>query len=281
MDSKEANRHSGFPQVAHYYDQHIWKPGETYRIRVSNIYDISKFWIVLLEQELTLFQKFIHKFYTDKGEKYKIPTEQLHNKMYCVAFVEGSFYRGMIVDIPLFADSIQRAIVLLIDYGQVLAVKFEELYYFYDKFYQVPRFAVRACLSQIQPSNKDTWTSNVIHRFNELVSEKVLLCILESTDPVNKIVYITIGDVDQQSEVHDIGDILLKENMAIPITAKKGSKRKKRLVPVTKYPFLFPTFEAIEQGEMPSSAKIFDLLKHSRVSNDLLNSYYNFNEILY
>lgn len=263
--------------VAHFYDKHTWKIGETYRIRVSHIYDVSKFWIVLLEQDLTLFQKFIHKFYTEKGEQYKIPSENLYKKMYCIVFIHGSFYRGMLTDIPIFTNTDQRAIVFLIDYGQVMPVAFQDLYYFYDKLYQVPRFAVRACLSQIQPCDGDTWTYNVIKRFNELVSQKILLCILESTDSINKIVYINIGDIDQHSQVHDIGDILLNDKLAISITAKRNNINDK-LVPKTKYPFLFPTFEAIEQGEKPPFAKIFNLLKQSKASYNFLSSYYNFVE---
>lgn len=281
MESKETiNQQPDDGQIAYFYDKNTWKIGETYRMRVSHIFDISKFWIVLLEQELTVFQKFINNIYLKNRDQYKMPPEKLHRNMYCVAFTDGSFFRGIIVDIPFLTSNVQKAMVFLIDFGQVVPVEFNEIYNFYEKFYQVPSFAVRACLSHIQPCDGNAWPIKSIQRFNELVCGKVLLCVLENTDSVNRVVYIRISDIDQNSQVHDIGDILLKESLAIPITARIRRKKVRRLKPICKYPYLFPTFEAIEQCDAPPNAKIFDLVKQSRGSFALLESYYGQNDTL-
>lgn len=266
-------------QIAYFFDQNNWKIGETYRMRVSHIFDLSKFWIVLLEQELTVFQKFLNSFYDKNKQQFQISVdEELRSKMYCVAFSDGGFYRGMILDIPLLTDTKQKAIVFLIDFGYIAPVQFEHLYHCYEKLYQVPSFAVRASLTQVQPCDSETWTGSVIQRFNELVYEKVLLCILENIDPINRVVYISIADVDQYSQIHDIGDTLLNENLAVPLTTKRKAKKYRKLHALRNYSYQYPTFQAIEQSEQPPNAKVFELLKQSRAAVNLLASYYKFDE---
>lgn len=219
----------------------------------------------------------MEKFYNENKQQFKISVDELCSKMYCVAFTEGSFYRGKVVEIPQFTDSRQRATVFLIDFGYTVHVEFTHLYYCYEKLYEVPHFAVRACLSQIKPCDSDIWTGNVIQRFNELVYEKVLLCILESVDPINKVVYISIADVDKYSQVYDIGDTLVIESLAIPLTSKrKMTKTQKQ--PIKEYSYLYPTSEAIEQCEAPSNAKIFEHLYQSRAAFSLWGCYYKINE---
>lgn len=243
--------------VRPFYDVQQWEIGETYRIRVSHIYDLAKFWIVLLEKELTLFQNFLHKLYTKDFEQYKIPEQIIKCKMYCVAYVDDTFYRGQIVEIPYFGESIQRAAVFLIDYGQVVFVKFNDLFYFYRKLYQVPYFSVRASLSWIEPFHSDFWPLNVIQRFSDLVTNKILLCTLESTDVANKIVYITITDFDQHSQAININDLLINEKLAVPST----TKREKNKPSSSKYPCLFPPFEEIENCKVTTAAKYFEYIK--------------------
>lgn len=264
------------PQITSYYDTHSWKIGETYRMRVSYIFDLSKFWVVLLEEELNIFQEYIHKFYVANGAQYKIEEKMFHKKMCCVVFTEGSFYRAKIVEIPVFIDGIQRVVVLLIDFGQIISVTINHLYHLHEKFY-IPCFAVRACLSQIQPScDSDRWSSKAIQRFNQLVSEKVLLCLLESTDHENKIINISIAEVDHQLQVHDIRTSLVKERLAVSITTRRKKWKTNRLIPITKNPFLFPSFEAIEQGEVPAEAKYYNLLKQMKASLLLKQTQQNF-----
>lgn len=272
------------PQVPYFYDKHPWKVGETYRMRVSHIFDLSKFWVVLLEEELSRFQEYIHNFYVTDRVQYKIESKMICREMYSVVFTEGSFYRAKIVDIPFMAGGVQRVTALLIDFGQVISVNINHVYYFHEKFHKVPCFATRACLSHIQPSNdKDRWSSKAILRFNELVCGKILLCLLESTDQVNKIINISIADVDQQLQVHDIGNILVKEKLAEVVASKKRKKWNKRLIPITKNPYLFPTFEAIEEGEVPSCAKSYNSLrkanlKQTKPNFSYLECYYYFDQ---
>lgn len=271
-----------------FYEKQSWKVGESYRMRVSHIFDLSKFYVVFLEEELNLFQNYIHYYYFTNGAHCRIKRTMLHQKLYCVVFTEGSFFRAKIVNIPIFVNGIERVMVYLIDFGQVVPVNFKDVYYLHEKFYRIPCFAVRACLNHIQPYDSNTWSVKAIQRFNELVKEKVLICVLESTDPVNKIINISIADVDHQLQVHDICTILVKEKLALPVTTRRKWWYSNSLIPNIKNPYLFPSFQAIEQGKVPADAKSFNLLiqmntnlfivKQVEPNFPLLKCYYNFDQ---
>ncbi|KAJ8965464.1 hypothetical protein NQ314_004109 [Rhamnusium bicolor] len=246
-------------EIPYYYDREVWKIGETYRMRVGHVYDPTKFWIVLKERELDIMQAFLMDFYTENGEQ------------------------GLIVNIPHSSTVDKKAWVYLIDFGYIAVILMDNLYYLYEKLYGVPQFAVRASLGHVRPYRKPNWDYNAMRRFNELVSGKVLLCILECTDPVRKIVHITIGNVNDTSSVSDIGHILINEKLARSIAKRsspeKESRNNSRYVPKTKYPYLFPSFEAIESGMVPSCVYTSELLRQCIATDVLFKPYFAYGGI--
>ncbi|KAJ8920422.1 hypothetical protein NQ315_005288 [Exocentrus adspersus] len=260
-------------EIPQYYDKEKWKSSETYRMRVSNIYDPSKFWIVIKEQELDIFQKYLNSFYTQHGSCYKIPMDALSKNMYCAAMADNSFFRGLIVNIPHSLSVQKTAVVFLFDFGYISLVNLEDLYYLSEDLYEIPQFSVRASLSGVQPFDNCIWDYNVVKRFYELVSGKILLCILECTDRSRKMIEIVIGSVNEFSVVTDIGNVLIKEKLARSVfmkgTASDLITKNSRYVTKTKFPFLFPSIEAIEEGLVPPSVYTSELLNHC-VARDVL-----------
>lgn len=187
--------------IPYSFDKIVWKIGETYKIRIGNIYDPSKFWIVHYEKELTVFHKFINKFYNERGEDYRMPKEVIKRNRYCTVCTDGAYYRGVIVNIPSFTDVELKVVVFLFDFGFTTTVSLEDVFYLYEKLYKIPRFAIRACLTGIEPIDSDTWTSKAVEKFNELTIGKVLLCVLESKDVQMRIAYIRVGEVTPYNEV--------------------------------------------------------------------------------
>lgn len=266
-------------EIPYYYDRQNWKPGQTYKIRISSIYDPSKFWVVVKDRELDIFVKFLTDFYNKYGNCYKMSLNTVSRNIYCTVFTDNAFYRGIIINIPHSFSLEKKAVVFLFDFGYISTVNVEDLYYLAEKFYEVPRFAVRASLSYLQPHNNYIWSYELVKRFDELVSKKLLLCILECTDPNRKIIIIRIGNVNEFSHVTDIGDILIREKLAEIILTKQKSKKvndNSRYAPKTKYPYLFPSFEAIESGIVPSSVYISELLGQCVPRDVLFKPYFKY-----
>lgn len=265
--------------IPYSFDKIQWKVGNTYRIRIGHIYDLSKFWIINLEKELTLFQDFLNDFFTKNGAKYKMPKEVIEVNIYCIGFSDGGYYRGIIVNIPCIATARRTVLMFLFDFGFLVNITLDNLYFLPEKFYGTPRFAIRACLNRIQPRNGDAWTYNDVKRFNDLVSGKVLLCIVEYADLDYRTLYVNVGSVNEQSsQVNDIGEMFLSEKLARPITSRRSKREEPKagFIPKTKYPWLYPSFDEIEQGTMPSSVYIMEMMKKCKSSQFLLRAYYDY-----
>ncbi|KAG5877949.1 hypothetical protein JTB14_001179 [Gonioctena quinquepunctata] len=147
--------------------------------------------------------------------------------------------------------------------------------------FDVPQFAIRACLYGVEPYEGENWCSQVVNRFHYLTNGKVLLCVLEATDPSRRIVYIRVSsNVDDYFQVKDIGEMLINEKLLRKATLKSDKYQgASKMVPKTKYPYLFPSFESIENGMMPSSVYINELLKHCITSIILFKPYFTYNGI--
>ncbi|XP_057671107.1 uncharacterized protein LOC130902796 [Diorhabda carinulata] len=267
-------------EIPYSYDKIKWKLGETYRIRVGNIYDPSKFWIVHFENELSLFFKYMNSYYETKKEEYRMRPASIKIKRYCAAFTDGAFYRGIIVDIPLFNKKEKQVVVFLFDFGFTNVVTIDNLYFLCEKMYSIPRYAIRARLHGLEPFKTDTWTNKSADTFKEMTQGKILLCVLTEIDPVLRTIFIRVMDVPQFNKIVDIGQVLISEKLAKLTTSRKSKKHNKsRLVSKVRYPYLFPSFEALENGNMPSTVFINESLKQCITSSILFKPYYNFNGV--
>lgn len=267
-------------EIPYSYDSIKWKLGETYRARVGNIYDPSKFWIVHFENELSVFFKYMNSFYDTRREEYRMPPESVKVKRYCVAFTDGAFYRGIIVNIPMLNRKEIQVTVFLFDFGFTNVVTLDNLYFLCEKMYKIHRFAIRARLHGIEPVKTDAWTQMSTDTFKESTQGKVLLCVLTETNPLHRTVFVRIVDLVQYNKIIDIGQILINEKLAKLTALRKSSKNNKcRLVSKVRYPYLFPSFEALETGRMPSTVFITESLKQCITSSILFQPYCSFNGV--
>lgn len=147
---------------------------ESYPVQVTHIYDPSHFYIVNRIAEIGAFHQYMHNFYGKYKRYYRIPIEQLKLNMYCVVHMETRFYRGILTNVPLLGDSQTLVFLFLIDYGSTAKVPLDQVYFMTEAMFDVPAFAVRACLQGkiycFQSTNR--------YLFREsLTSQQVSLCM--------------------------------------------------------------------------------------------------------
>lgn len=263
-----------------------WRIGDSYSVRIANIYDPSKFWLVIKHRELDLFQTYLHKFYTEHLENYRIPSNKLKLDLYCVVYTNKTFYRGKIIDFQITSSITKKAQLYLIDFGYVCGVPINDVFYLSEKMYSVPQFAIRASLA-INLSKKDQktfWDEAIVKQFQELTTEKILLAKLVHVDLKLSCLYIKLGLFnDETQHIIDLSSVLIKEQKHVYILRRKQakekgkSKRKVKFIPKVKHLRDMPPFELIENGCVPPSYKISQLLLQSSLFDFVYKNYYVFN----
>ncbi|CAH1964033.1 unnamed protein product [Acanthoscelides obtectus] len=258
--------------IPYFFDyMKTWTPSKTYTVRIANIYDISKFWVVFHYNELDIFRSFLSDYYKKHGHLYKI--KAVRRGIYCVVFAEGAYYRGIVAEV----SEEPKVLVFFMDFGYISAVEQPNIYYLAEKFYNVPRFAVRAVLHGIHPVDTCHWTMDAIKRFTELVAEKIMLCFVVGPLENFRTVYVHLADFNQSitsQRFQDVGDKLISEKLAsVAVPSSMDNVKGKRLVPIVKYPYLFPSFDVLEKCTMPFTAYTMDMLRQCKSSSVLLKPY--------
>lgn len=127
------------------------------------------------------------------------------------------------------------------------------------------------------------WTKQEHQVLTEIITDKKLYARIEGINEDNKILYIDIFAKDSCASVHMANSVtlqLLKANMVSPATVKPKTHRKlTKYVPVMKFPHLYPTIEAIEEGKVPSSLWEQNLVKDNVPLDLLLRPYYKYEDI--
>ncbi|CAG9830981.1 unnamed protein product [Diabrotica balteata] len=263
--------------IPHSYDGINWKLESIYNIRVGNIYDPSKFWIVHFTEELNLFYSYMNSFYNEKYEEYRMPVEYMKRNTYCAVYTDNGFYRALIVEITNTVRPDDRIIVFLLDFGYTSTVSPDNIYILYEKMFHMPRCAIRACLYGIEPYDSDTWTTQATEKFKELTQGKILMGQLCGIDDKYKTVYIRIVDIAHATEQMDVGETLIIKKMAKIARIKNmkcTEKHTEKFIPKVKYPYLCPSFDLLESGTMPSSVHVVELLKTYMMTEKLFQPYY-------
>lgn len=111
----------------------------------------------------------------------------------------------------------------------------------------------------------------------------MLYAKIEGINKSNKILYVDIFRkvrCDSSHIAESVTSKMLQANMATPAsTTPNKLKTVTKYHPITNYPHLFPTIEAIEEGKVPSSLWELSLVKECVPHDLLLDSYYQYQDI--
>ncbi|XP_057653480.1 tudor domain-containing 6-like [Diorhabda carinulata] len=257
------------------YSTETIKPNDIYSVLIDNVYDPSKFWLILHVKERQLFEQYITNYYKEK----KILMTENHIKMYatCIVCIDSVYYRAIVL--PTLLQNKAKLRVFLIDYGQCVNIALDNIFYIFKKHRTVPRFAIRGALADVVPINRhEPWTRADLYEFSLLISEKRLLAKIIEIDSQEKVLHIALFSVNE-SAVVSINEKLIENGIAthgtwIYNSNYKISKYRRKI----KYMHLIPTFHAIETGMVPSSLWEQSLIKE--VPLDLLQRpYYEYQNI--
>lgn len=95
--------------------------------------------------------------------------------------------------------------------------------------------------------------------------------------------YVDIFRKKKYNSIHTAQSVtseMLQANMASPASATpKIMEQITKYHPITHYPYLYPTIEAIEEGKVPSSLWELTLVKESVPKDLLLSAYYQYQDI--
>lgn len=122
--------------------------GEIYEIKVKNIFDPSKLWVIIHFKELMLFTRYLTIYYSNDENRIKIPIFKLRKYLTCIIERNSNYHRAVIL--PIFLPE-EKLRVFLIDEGTFINVNINKIYYMLQRHSEVPRFALRACLINIAP----------------------------------------------------------------------------------------------------------------------------------
>lgn len=123
--------------------------GEIYEIKLKNLFDPSKLWVVINFKELMLFTRYLTIYYSNEENRIKIPMFKLKKYLICIIERNSNYHRAVIL--PLYFSDEKKQRVFLIDEGMFVNVNINKIYYILQRHSKVPRFALRACIINIAP----------------------------------------------------------------------------------------------------------------------------------
>ncbi|XP_026462152.1 bromodomain-containing protein DDB_G0270170-like isoform X2 [Ctenocephalides felis] len=186
------------------------------RIIITEIYDPTKFWFVLDDEDhFQLMNKMMdemQEYYENNQESLKI--NNLQKNMYCAASYANSWQRAYIVDV----EETTKVKLYFIDYGSLIVADTSTIRYLSKDFQSLPKQVIRGRLDFIIPTNNSThWDLFVCRFFFKLIEERRLLCLTTEIDEENNIIWMTIKDFEHHKtnpETLTLNEILVKKGYA-------------------------------------------------------------------
>ncbi|CAH0549529.1 unnamed protein product [Brassicogethes aeneus] len=254
------------------------KEGDYYECKIEYVYDLSKFWVVIKNKELGYFQEHWRLFYDDPRNLSRIPASQIEAGKACLVKTNNFFYRCVVQENMLMSSNKIR--VFYVDYGIIMTISIEDVYYIHEHVCSVPRFALRAMLANICPySTGQMWTIDDLGYFWNLIGKKSLFAKICLIDRENSILHVAIRELCHH-HCDYVNDILIKDKVA-KIIGKEDENIKNRIrfgkyKAKVKYLYMYPSFELIEKGVVPKSLNEFSLLKKEVPLDIIYPNYFEF-----
>ncbi|CAH0557704.1 unnamed protein product [Brassicogethes aeneus] len=197
-------------KIPDFFDKETWVCGKTYDVKVSHIYSPSVIWIVTKHRELNLFFKVMNQFYHKSYKDWSLAEEKIQKGLYCTVYVDGAFYRALVKQISLTTSGVVGIKVFLIDFGSLASVTTENIFQLKESMLKLPCFCVRASLWNIKPKHV-MWQQEEINRLSELVKSASTVAIVDFIDTNLKTLRIRIGLCENNLNVTDLSEKLIKE----------------------------------------------------------------------
>ncbi|CAH2016745.1 unnamed protein product [Acanthoscelides obtectus] len=87
------------------------KEGDTIKIGVGEVFDLSKFWVYLDDGNLDNLMDELQDFYATNASRYSMNESLIREGVYCAKIIYGEYHRAVIVDVlPEVKDSIKASI---------------------------------------------------------------------------------------------------------------------------------------------------------------------------
>ncbi|VEN62304.1 unnamed protein product [Callosobruchus maculatus] len=144
------------------------KEGDTIKIVVGEVYDLSKFWVYLDNRCLDDLMDDMQDFYRLNASAYLMPANLIREGIYCVQMFYNEYHRAFIVDVlPELEDTIR---VLFIDYGTMTKVPTKGICFLHERFADLPAQAIRCRLADICPTEECVpWSREASSTFRAMV----------------------------------------------------------------------------------------------------------------
>ncbi|XP_045460276.1 uncharacterized protein LOC123670769 isoform X4 [Harmonia axyridis] len=247
----------------------VLEEGTSINVTVADIYDISKFWMIIDDSQLDELMDNMQEFYGINRTRYLVPKSLLVETLYCVVLFKGKFHRAVILNVMPGYEYLK---VYYVDFGTLAKVSKTEVWYITKEFSELPTQAIRARLGDIYPPNQGTtWSPFANYDFSGLTCMKKFIAEIIRVDKKKNLVDIKLND-----GYSDMSDILVNRNLA-----KFINKPQKKHIddpnckPRVQYVHLFPTFDEIENWIVPSTEEAADFLNTTVTADFLYSQYFN------
>ncbi|KAL3282695.1 hypothetical protein HHI36_005869 [Cryptolaemus montrouzieri] len=176
------------------------------QIVVSEICDPGRFWIYKDDGLLDDMMNSMQPFYREHKPYYLIPEILFEVGLYCVVHL-NEFQRGLIVDLlPNIGGHVK---VYFIDYGTMVILPKEKIWFLTREFSVLPAQAVKAKLANIKPIEQ-IWTMESSQRFREFVDSKHVFAKITGSEQNTLSMYIA----DNAKPLKFVNDVLVEEKHA-------------------------------------------------------------------
>ncbi|CAD5123132.1 DgyrCDS11506 [Dimorphilus gyrociliatus] len=183
---------------------------ESIYVEVSMVLNPSHFWLQIWGERTTVALKTLmdelEAFYTNSinREQYRMKNEDIVTGRCCVAYHEGDWQRGTVLDVK----STKVVSIYFVDYGEISSVEIKNVCHITTRFMQLQAQALRACLFGVKGVG-GYWSKEAKEVFLNYVQTKVVFCGVRYVND-NNVIYCVIGD-DKHMPVTDL---LLEKKLA-------------------------------------------------------------------
>ncbi|CAH2015142.1 unnamed protein product [Acanthoscelides obtectus] len=189
------------------------KEGDTIKIGVGEVFDLSKFWVYLDDGNLDNLMDELQDFYATNASRYSMNESLIREGVYCAKIIYGEYHRAVIVDVlPEVKDSIK---VFFIDYGTMTKVPIKDICFLHERFAELPAQAIRCRLADICPTQECVpWSHDATVTFRNMTRDRTIDAKVARINRKEQILEVYLIDVTNPSKPFCINTRLVELGLA-------------------------------------------------------------------